>query len=252
MKKSVTRKSAAPVAAGGSRPEALGIISSKLDSVYQKMPALPFLGRETAALVLVSLLLSAAFVGYVYFSSPSLEPSTSLVEPSIAANHALSIMPGEHYAYRINALGNSTMIYYSVSSLQSCPLLISQDSDGGEACLTGSGRLAGSNSSFSLGNSSILLFSPWMLALNGSQSWTVESRVKAAGIEVSIPTYIRETGETSVAGRQAYGVEAGSSDGASSRLYVDLDKRVLLSFEQENVTAYLVSAPFALNWTDQN
>ena len=122
-------------------------------------------------------------------------------------------------------------------------------------CVLPSGNLAdegfGSvNSGF--GNLSVILFSPWMLAVSDNFSWQVNTTVSGAGVQIDMPLYMRSEGMKTVAGREAYEIAVQSEGQPPATFYVDASKRVALLVQDGNSSAQLVSAPFALDWGNQS
>lgn len=162
------------------------------------------------------------------------------------------MQPGERYAYKISSQdGNSLSVSYLILPPASCRgVNIEEEATRARNCFSREGRLlsAPQDSNFSHGNRSIVLFSPWMLALSDSSDWRIDGVASSSGINVSMASTIKTVGSYTVAGRGAYAVEMTypASDGA--RMYIDKETRVLLLSSEQGVMVQLVSAPFPLDW----
>lgn len=228
-------------------------ILRSLNSLYMRLPVLPYLDRPTSALLIIGMLGYFGFVASIFLSSPvQLEQQYS--EGPLYKNAQLQLLPGEAYSYLVTGPGSRQQVTYSILRSPSCAgVLVNEDMSQNSICLSQSGALLSqepgavqSNSSY--GNQSILLFSPWMLAVSDSFGWRFENTVSAAGTKISFPVFLKSNGKKLLAGREAYEISVGPMDSAPSLFYIDSEKRVLLSAESENVSVKLVSAPFELDW----
>ncbi len=231
---------------------------SALERLYGRLPKLPFLDKETSSILLISVFIYFLFVAGVYVTSPSKQLHAILTENPISKNAQLSLRPGEHYAYSVSAAGSSDSLQYDVLSPSSCKgSLVRESSSHGQqnqVCLTASGNLEGDpyQLNFSLGNQSLLLFSPWMLALSDRFSWVVQTTFSTGTSEIKMPISFKSNGLREVAGRKAYEIMVDSGISQPARYYIDSDKRILLYADYGNASAKLVSAPFPLNWENSS
>ena len=235
-------------------------VSSLINSVYQRTPVLPFFDKPSSALLIICIVAFLAFTIFVFATTKVPEPQQQTLEAPLIKNSALLLAPGEQYSYLL-AMGNqSSTVDYSTSKSASCPglLLTEREIDGTRnLCLASDGSIIGNdteNTNLMLGNSSTVLFNPWMLAVSDNFTWKVEQVFTAGASEISIPTYFTSQGRKQVAGREAFqiGIENGVSTGTGSTMYIDSQKRVLLYADISNITIRLVSAPFALDWNQTN
>ena len=247
-------------------------VPSFLNAVYRRTPALPFFDKPSSALLLFCIAAFVIFTAFVFFTSPPLEPQAHMEEAPLAKNAALSLLAGEQYAYSLSMGNQSAAVYYSVSKSPSCAGTLLTERDGNpiraessngslfapqkedatrELCLSQTGNLiGGEKSDFLFGNGSTVLFSPWMLAASENFSWKVEQVFTAGTMEISFPTYFTSKGLKKIAGRDAFaiGITSDEPGASATTMYIDSEKRVLLSAEISNVTIRLVQAPFALDW----
>lgn len=235
-------------------------ISSFFNSAYQRIPVIPFFDRPSSALLIVCIAAFVLFTAFVFFTAPSPLPSSQTVEAPLLKNAQISLVSGERYAYSLS-MGNQTeMIYYLVSNSSSCPGTLVTELEGQsqrQICLSQSGNVIGNvtdESNLPTDNDSIVLFSPWMLAASQNFSWEVDQVFTAGTTQISIPTYFNSTGLVTIAGRNAFAVSITSDQPQSvpATMYIDSQKRVLLSTEISNITIKLVDAPFALDWNASN
>ena len=247
--------------AGGKASSSNGILQKarqKLEAVYLRLPVVPFLGRGTSAILYATALGYLLFTAFVFLATPKMEPQMELLESALSKNTELRLQPGETYEYTASSSQEEFQIYYAVRSARSCPgveVIEQLGTSQSSRCILPGGNLAEmgfENVNSGLGSSSILLFSPWMLAASESFSWQLTNRISAGGVQIDVPVIFRSLGMKKVAGRDAYEISVQSENEQSSKIYVDSEKRVALLFESGGVSAKLVSAPFALDWENQS
>ena len=234
-------------------PPKISKIVAFLDSLYNKIPIIPYLDRPTSALFFLAAILYAAFVASVFISSP-VQMQQQVSEDPLAKNTHLQILPGEKYVYSGDSGSGAQSLTYQVYSNSSCSgaFVYEKEAQTG-LCLSQAGNIEGSgvpalNSSY--GNQSMLLFSPWMLAVTDSFSWGFTNGMSAGGTSVSLPVTLTSHGRKTVAGRETFVISVAPYAGNPSTLYIDSQKRVLVEAVSQNVSVKLVSAPFALNWSN--
>ena len=231
-----------------------GIVSA-LTSAYHRVPEFPYLDRATTLVMVVCVLGYLGFTAYIFFSMSPVEIEAKILEGSIAKNSALALSPGEKYTYSLEGPEGMRQASYAVSASPSCTGVVVSESLGQQSqsiCILKNGMPSnqpeGAGNS-NLGNSSILLFSPWMLAASENFSWDVDNVYSAHGVAMTITTHFASKGRQALAGREAYDIEIGDSSGAPpAHFFIDSEKRVLLYADLGNVTVKLSSAPFALDW----
>ena len=230
-------------------------VAAALASAYQKVPEFPYLDRATTLILILCVAGYIGFTAYVYFSMPPLQIEARLSEGALDKNAQLAILPGENYAYMLEAPEGSEQIAYAARSTQGCAgVAVAEASKQGSqlVCILKNGMLSGNSEGGNLnyGNRSILLFSPWMLAASENFSWRVDAIYSSSGLEASIPIYFVSKGRQQMGGREAYEIDIGDTPAnAISRFFIDSEKRVLLYADMGNVTARLTTAPFELDWT---
>ena len=235
-----------------------GRLKAALEPVYMRIPSLPLLGRSGMALLIAVAILYFLFTAVIFFTLPKPEISVGIFESPLAKNAQLSIYPGETYSYSVSSPQGNYTVYYAVFSSPSCAGAVVEErasSFSSRACILPSGNIAEpgfENMNSGLGNSSMLLFSPWMLAASENFSWLVNTTVSASGVQISSQSLFSSFGAKRFAGRDAYEITVASDGQEQARFVVDSEKRVALQIEAGGATARLVSAPFALNWTNES
>jgi hypothetical protein len=182
-------------------------VESGLKSLYGRLPVLPFLDRETSAMLIIALAAYLAFTLWVVLSSP-LSSHPVFSEAPLAKNALLALRPGESYSYQLSAPGNSQQLGYRTFLSPSCGGIEVEElgvQPGQQVCLTPSGNIEGDwlQLNSSLGNSSILLFAPWMLAVSDSFTWQVNAAISTGAADLQVPITFRSHGSRTVAGRPA-------------------------------------------------
>lgn len=234
-------------------PQEKGGVLQKIGAAYNRLPILPFLDRATSAILYASVLFYMIFTAFVFLAAPSPQPQLSLVETALAKNAQLMLLPGESYVYDVQSEQGNLKIYYDVSASSSCQgEVVAESSQAGrsERCILPGGNLAAegyASINSGLGNQSILLFSPWMLAVSENFSWQVKTVISAGSVQVELPLEFKSAGKKTVAGREAFEILMQAKGDLPTKIYVDSEKRVALLFEMGNTTAKLVQAPFALD-----
>lgn len=248
--------SAAPAkdAASSARDSLLGAWG-KAERIYGSLPKLPFLDKDTSAILIIALLLYTIFIAGAFFTSSSEPLHAIITEGQLSKNAPLALLSGERYSYDISAAGKTERLQYDVLKSPSCKgMQVSESTNEGQqnsVCITRSGNLEGDQFqlNFSLGNQSILLFSPWMLAASDNFIWQVQTTISTGTADINMPIIFKSLGKKQLAGRQAYEISVQSELSPPLKYYVDSEKRVLLLADFGNASAKLVSAPFALNWS---
>jgi hypothetical protein len=227
------------------------------NGAYMKLPNYPIIERSGVALLLFCIAAYAIFVAYVFFATPQISVDISTVAGPLAKNSALAVMPGESYAYEIPVQGTAMRLRYRVSSSPLCSGAVVEETyanDRMELCILPNGTLQDEGKD-DFDNRSIHLFSPWMLAASDDFEWKVETVSRAQGFEMRSAAYFSGAGGAKAGGRDAYRIELrmGSENSTPlGTLFVDKEKRILLSAEGNGQTIRLVEAPFALNWSAQD
>ena len=244
------KSSGAAAAASG----AFTRVAGALRAVYLHLPKVPFLDRQTSAILYACI--AAYLLLMVSFSAatPPLQTDVNytIQEGVLHKNADLAILPGENYSYVLNGDDGTMGVTYFVRRMEGCQGVAFYDNQSGDppACLLQSGNLDSDaqmhNSTF--GTDSELLFLPWMLAVSGNFSWSVSSDYWNGYFNMHTGTNFTSLGKSSALGRDAYLIRAQSDAYAlPSDYYIDSEKRVLLYIKSGNTSAWLAEAPFAID-----
>jgi hypothetical protein len=156
-------------------------------------------------------------------------PKIVFREEPLHKNTELQLRPGDIYTYTYLLNNSSVNITYAVFEGPGCTVVrVVESANGTGVCLDRWGMdRSGSNSSFE--DPSILLFKPWMLALNDTWRWNNSMYLSFNGAEdlVSENRY-RVVRREEYRGRESYVVEIASSTGPAEYDWVDAERRVLL------------------------
>jgi hypothetical protein len=228
-------------------------------SIYEKIPSLPLLDRSGTALLLACAAFYIIFIIYVFMITPPVQITNDFIEAPIHKNSQLALLPGEKYTYDIPVQGTVMRLSYDIGSGPGCHGTLVSETYGKDTmalCLGQDGMLANSEGkrqeNFGFGNQSIMLFSPWMLAVSENFSWSAGSTVSAAGAEIKSSVFFTSAGRRTTGGRETYAIELRADSPTSApimTMYIDAQKRVLVMAESGNSSIRLFSAPFQLDWS---
>ncbi len=232
-----------------------------LGAIYNRLPLIPFLDRQTSAIAYACIAAYLAILLFSFLSTPPATVQMQLRELPLQKNSGLRLLAGESYAYELSSPGipgASQRVVYDVASYAGCRgLAVAEKSQAGaySVCLLPSGNAQNDPEvlNSSTGNLTLLLFAPWMLAASENFTWGTQTTLSSYGVDMGFTTSFLSTGEKAVAGRKAFQIRVASefsSQPGSATYYIDEDKRVLLLAEAGNLSIKLVSAPFALNWSE--
>lgn len=182
-------------------------------------------------IVLIAIMAFSALTVKPQFESPSLV----FKEEPIEKNTEFQLQPGEQYVYSYVFNNTPINITYQVLGGAGCTAIrVAESVNSSETCVDKWGNDRGGYNS-TLGNPQILLFKPWMLALNQGWHWNSSlymsfngSLQYMAGIEyrvLRIENYL---------GRPAFVVRENASNGLPQYEWIDVEKRVLLKLKGEN------------------
>ncbi|MEM4633630.1 MAG: hypothetical protein QW275_00570 [Candidatus Anstonellaceae archaeon] len=224
-------------------------------SLYEKLPLLPLLDRQTSALAYIAIAAYIAFIVAIFFLSPSASQSLSfeVEEEPIYKNSPLKLAEGEEYAYQIEYSSNPVVqatLFYKITKSPSCSGVVieerTEDAFLQSVCVDKDGT-SSNFSNISIGEGGMLVFSPWMLAASENFSWKAKSKVKGA-VEAQVEYHYSSKGSFKILGRDAYIIEQSSDIGGNITAYIDKEKRILLYLSSpQGAVAKLISAPFPIS-----
>lgn len=214
------------------------------------------IGKTFLAICATVILLYIIGFGYFYFLGE--KPSFSIVEKEerLEKNTELQIAPGESYTYEYGY--NDTSVFqaeYDVKSADGCTIIATTSYSNitvEPVCIDEWGNDKGGKN-LTYENSTIYLFSPWMLAVTDGWKWNVSITMAAEGLGFeSTSKFMFETvSEEKKFGRDSYKVTVtmSSDENATEEQmtwWIDKEKRVLLMEKMGDDEVKLVKAPFAL------
>lgn len=172
---------------------------------------------------------------------PSLQnPTVIFKEAPLQKNTQLQLQPGEEYQYSYMFNGTAVNITYAVLEGDNCTRVVVEESvNDSETCLDNWGNdFTHSNATFD--NPSILLFKPWMLALDDGWTWNNSMYIVYGGAEQHISdTYYKVVRMENYSGRMSYVVEVIPDSGSAEYDWIDAQKRVLLKIEGDGYEVLL-------------
>jgi hypothetical protein len=185
----------------------------------------------TVAIATMVVLLALMFVSGLMFKNQFESPRVTFTEAELSKNKELQLSSGEDYMYMYGYLLNNTTvnITYSVMKGNGCTVIRLMDSvNKSEICVyKGGSDKSGSNATYA--NPAILMFKPWMLAVNESWHWNNtmymiydDSKYHIADTEYRVirTEYYR--------GRMSHVVMINSTVASPEYQWIDEEKRVML------------------------
>jgi hypothetical protein len=221
-----------------------------LSGIYNGIPKVPLLDRETSAIFYACILAFLLFFIYAMLSPMDEKYDFTLTETPLYKNANLSLSAGENFSYVIEHEGQRQMMDYSVRRLWGCKGVVLYEGNESQECLLPNGNVDGdaAQRNSTLGNSTGLLFLPWMLAVSDNFSWKASGEYSNGYVSMRSSMNYSSLGKSSALGRDAYLVRVVSDIyPVPADYYIDSEKRVLLYIRSGNTTAWLVEAPFGLD-----
>jgi hypothetical protein len=181
------------------------------------------------ALALISLgifLMIMIFSGFLFKPSP--ENSGFLIrEGPLNKTVSLQLSPGESYYYNYTVGNESANLTYAVIAGYNCTAIMLIESQ--EAiCLNEEGNdRTKMNSSFN--TTRMILFKPWMLALDEDWSWNLTTYTRIDTYEKLLDSTNYSVARTETyKGRESFVVRMSGEEGDYVWQWIDKDKRILL------------------------
>ena len=168
-------------------------------------------------------------VGNALFSTILENPKVLFKEAPLEKNKELQLKPGETYTYSFTMNNSSVEMNFRVVEGRGCTgIMMLEAPNASGVCLDRWGMEEnGSNSAFT--DPSILIFKPWMLALEEGWGWNNSMYVSYDGGENHVgDTFYRVVRMENYSGRESYLVEISSDTGPAEYDWVDSDRRILL------------------------
>ena len=191
-----------------------------------------------AIVILVGLMIYSGFMYMPQFENPNV----TIKEAPLTKNKEFQLKSGEEYKY--SYLLNDTElvnITYAVANGNNCTIIYFVEREGPpDVCVDEWGvDESGSNSTFL--NPTVLLFKPWMLAVDGAWRWNTSMYMLFDDTEQHIfDTDYRVMRTENYRGRMSYVVRINSSDSPPEYQWIDMEKRVALRIMGDEYEVVLV------------
>jgi len=172
------------------------------------------------------------------------DPRTITIEEPLEKNTDLQLYSGEVYVYEYMYNGTPINIPFAIASAPTCTLILVPDNPGDPGVCVDEAGNDRTMSNASLEHPQIILFKPWMLALEPGWNWGTTMYLSYNGTmqEISQVDY-RLVRMDSFEGRSAYVVKETTDGGNAVFSYIDVEKRVLLRLIGEGFEIDLKQAP---------
>jgi hypothetical protein len=179
----------------------------------------------TVAVLVLIIALAATHVRPVFDN-----PELVAVDAPLHKNTELQLEPGETYSYSYTTTNSSMNITYMINEGPGCTMINIMEAQGSAAvCLDQYGeRIGGPGTGF--GDPTVLLFKPWMLALNDSWRWnsSIYLTFNNTGSEHVSDISYRVIRREQYMGRDAFVVKVDSDAGEPEYDWIDAEKRITL------------------------
>lgn len=187
------------------------------------------ISAKTVGLITVLVLLGIMLISGLTFQSQFEDHKVIFKEGPLEKNTKLQIKPGETYRYAYVMNQSGLNMTYSTGSGTDCTLIVLMESvNHSEICIDEDGMdEGGSNATYT--NPAVLLFKPWMLALDDGWSWNTSMYMEFDNDEhYLMDVNYRVLRTDNYRGRLAYVVEISSPGGPEEIQWIDAERRVLL------------------------
>ncbi len=200
---------------------------------------------EHFKIFIISLVL---FVIFILFLAGSSKPSTVLFEAENLTNTKnFSLVPYSYFKYNITLEGNySDVVEFRTISAPSCLVLALDNSKSRMGtCIYPDGKDS-SNSSYSLNDSFLFMYRPWMLALKPGFTWAPSTYLTVSNGRIPYDSeYYRVVRQEMWRGRPAFVVTIQRKEGTAV-MYIDEEYRILLEEKEPRASIMLIQGPFPL------
>ena len=211
------------------------------------------LSAKSLGIITLILLLGIMFISANTLQKKFSEAKITVYEEPLKKVKKLALVPGESYTYSQKALNESIVNYtFWIMKGSKCTVI----STGGTTndsfiCIDEWGNELSGGNNLSYSNPYILLFKPWMLAVEDNWHWNVSIELtlgvlSSKVMEVNYTTIKKDN----YRGREAFLVKVQSSESNQIiYLWIDEKKRVLLL---ENGTHYEIELIDGVTFAEQN
>ncbi|MEK6981352.1 MAG: hypothetical protein AABX38_00340 [Candidatus Micrarchaeota archaeon] len=198
--------------------------------------------------VIVFVLMISASV--YLFPAQKIVQSNSVREAPLVKNTKFALLDGERYVYlyNVSASNNSFIILYNIKKGINCTAIEIQGTlNRTFACVDQFGNDRTYNN-YTLKDQFFYVFAPWMLAIDNTWNWSVESEYSLAmGSVITNRIDLISEGNDTTLGRSAYRIRLELGQGKTRQTFyrwIDQEKRVLLRETGPGYKIDLVQAPF--------
>lgn len=182
-------------------------------------------------IAIASVLIMAAFlaISWSLFGSGLENPRIAFREAPLIKNAGFQLQPGEQYVYAYLLNGTSANITYAVYPGQGCTYIVTVENVNGTPVCVGPDGTDSGGYNTTLSDPAVLIFKPWMLALENGWSWNSSMYLVFNGGDKHVSdTYYRVVRNDTYMNRSVFIVEVKSSGGPSDYEWIDAQKRILL------------------------
>jgi len=205
------------------------------------------ISSKTIVTVTIAILVVIMIASNYLYSSEFQNPKIVFKEEPIHKNKELQLKNGEQYQYTYVVNSTEVNITYIVTKSTNCTNIrlkeVVEDSD---ICLDKWG-VDQSGYNATLLNPTVLMFRPWMLALDNNWKWNT-STYMMLGNELNYlgSTRYRVVRTEEYNGRESFVVEISTNVGMPEYQWVDVEKRILLRTIGPTYEILFVNGPIKL------
>lgn len=175
-------------------------------------------------------------------TQPFLETArTTISEEPLEKNSMLMLRSGESYVYEYRMQNSTFNMTFNVRDAGQCTVIGIAEAAGSQSCVDEWGNdPTGANTT--LANPMMIIFKPWMLAVEDGWSWGATMRMNYEDYEKDVmETRYSVVRTETFGGRRAYVVKISAGEGTDTFLWVDAVKRILLREMGQGYEVVLVS-----------
>jgi len=204
------------------------------------------------------LVLGAIFSLFFLNSAPPASWEYGFEATTLAKTSSFNLSVPMVFKYEIISNNDSRTMELRTKYLRNCSGLVIEDKlNDYSLCILKSGMH--SNFSTAMGDSSFIFYSPWMLSLNDSFSWSVNRTFTSYPVNITYrsPLFFNVVNKTKIFGRDAFEIKLyeladdstyfTGATLANFTYYVDTEYRILLKAQSNDVQIILTNASFTLN-----
>ena len=184
---------------------------------------------DPIALAAIFCVIVMIILGSAFFRSLFDNPKVVIDEAPLKKNKDFMLNSGEQYSYSYILENDSVNMTYVILQGDGCMIIkLMEAKNSSGVCVDRAGMdQSGSNATYE--DPSILLFKPWMLALDDDWRWNNSMYISYNGARNHIQnTYYRVVRKENYSGHESYVVEIKSDEGPAEYDWIDAEKRIVL------------------------